>query len=486
MACPGKGTFAAYAKGTLSPEIAREVAAHSKKCPACRLYLAEAVGAPKDADEAASPSLSFKSRRRQVHFFDVERDETLPEQAPFGARSPRRLASSRAPTARLHREGLLDGRYELMQPIAEGGMARVFLGRHRELARQVAVKLVLPGHKSDPKIRELFFREARIAASLSHPNITSVIDFGVDEELGFYLIMDLLEGETLRQRMRRQWPSPRLAAELLEQVGGAVRYIHERGIIHCDLKPENLFLTRVAAARSTLNHVKLIDFGLSFRVDTLPDEEASGTVPYMAPERMDGGPPTPACDVYSLGVLLYELIAHRRPYEGATMDILRRQQAGEPPPPPSHHSREADERLDALTLRATARDPAERHASVEAFLFELRAWMSMNGWRPGRAVEKPGAADGAASATAALIIDSPLPFAVFDVSGALRFANAAFWSGIDEAGAPDFAELKCVKDDPALLDAFRHAARGQSSRRGVFVFFSNGRSVHVTLIDEAD
>jgi hypothetical protein len=484
MPCPGKGAFEAYARGTLSHEIAQGVRNHAQSCPACRLRLAEAmahaagVGEEPPAQARTEPG---PTGRRRVRFYDNERDETLPEWQP-----KRATVNTNARTGRMRRGGLLDGKYQLEELISEGGMARVFRARHRELGRAVAIKLVLEGLRDDARMRELFYSEARIASSLVHPNIGQVNDFGVDSDLGFFLVMDLLEGGTLRERMRHGWPNARVTAEIVDQVVGAVRYIHDRGIVHCDLKPENIFLARLPAERRV--HVKLIDFGLAFRVDALPGDP-SGTLPYMAPERIEGGAPTPQCDVYSLGVILYELVARKRPF--GNEPLARRRKQDEALPPSSLAGGEPDERLDALVLRALAADPAQRHPTAEAFHFELRTWMSMRGLRAPRTA----AADPAAGELGALA-GGPLPLALFAKSGALRFANRAFLARLDSerSEAARFDELAAVVLDRTLEESFRAAASGQpvrhalavSGRRGAgtLVLLPAADGVHATFLDE--
>jgi serine/threonine protein kinase len=427
-------------------------------------------------EDRTEPAPKLPDRRgRKVQFYDAERDETLPEWAPKRAR-----VSTNARTGRMQRGGLLDGKYQLESLISEGGMARVYRARHRELGRSVAIKLVLEGLKDDTRMRELFYSEARIASTIVHPHIGQVTDFGVDEDLGFFLVMDLLEGETLRERMRHAWPNLRVTAEILDQVAGAVRHIHERGVIHCDLKPENIFLAKLPDERGP--HVKLIDFGLSFRVDALPSDP-SGTLPYMAPERVAGGLPTPQCDVYSLGVILYELVAKQRPWE--------RPRGKTQPPSPSASK---DERLDVLVMRAVAADPADRHPSAEAFHFELRTWMSMRGLRAARSVSAPHSITRPVGELGALV-DGPLPLALFTRGGGLRFANRAFLErlDVDPSQATSFSELAAVALDRSLEAAFKTAAGGKPVRRpmlsrkkgaGTLLLMPADDGVHALFVDE--
>jgi serine/threonine protein kinase len=318
-------------------------------------------------------------------------------------------------------------------------MGHVYRARHRELDRTFAIKVVQDGLRQDPHLRELFFKEARLCSSLSHPNIISVTDFGFDEKVGYFLVMELLEGETVRERMQRGAIAPRIAYDLLDQVAGAVRYAHGRGIIHCDLKPENVFLTQVEGDRRR-NLVKLLDFGLSFRQDHT-EFAHGGTPPYVAPERYNREPPSPQTDVYALGMLLYELLAGGLPYKGGLIEMMQQQVDGPEPPPPSHFTPDLDPRADELVVRAIARDLTVRHQTAEAFHFELRTLMNMQGIRL-----RPQSASGTGLPTG--LVQSPIPFAIFEPTGALRFANQSFLktcAGSSRAPVQSFTELAVCK-----------------------------------------
>lgn len=453
-----------------------------------------------------------KGRKRE---HSEANDETMPEyEAPVASPLPELPVEpappfdptqtlSRKRTARVNRLGLIDGRYELEAPISSGGMANVFKARHRDLGRSFAIKVVREGFKEDPQMRAQFFTEARLASSLAHPNIIAVTDYGVDDQLGCFLVMELLEGETLRERMTRQRATLRIGCDVVDQVSNAVRYIHGRGVVHCDVKPENIFLARVPGEPRRANAVKLIDFGLSWRTESIPDPALGGTPPYLAPERLAGGPPSPLCDVYSLGVVLYELIAGRWPYTGTLAQIIDQQLNGARPPKPSQLSMEAvDERADELVMRAIERNPADRQPSCEAFHFELRALMKMMGMRLRRHTlmsEASLQSIGGEELTNS-VVESPFALAIFERSGAVRFANRSF-SELMEGKGPEevmrFDDLQAVKRDPALAAALAQAiAGGKPVRRMVLcgqrmyvlvlapcVRDERVDSVHATLVD---
>jgi serine/threonine protein kinase len=374
-------------------------------------------------------------------------------------------SSTRAKTGRHRRVGLVDGRYELEEMISKGGMGRVFRARHRDLGRKVALKLVLDGFQDDQELREIFFKEARLASSLQHPSIINVTDFGLDDDLGYFVVMELLEGDTLRGRMRQKRLPLRLCFDILDQATGAVRYIHGRDIVHCDLKPENIFLSHTDAEPRRNNIVKLLDFGLSWRSETMPDPKLGGTPPYLAPERLRGAPPSPLCDVYSLGMILYELIAGRLPYLGSVQLIIDKQLAGPVPDPPSKLASETiDERVDQLVMRALSRNPSHRHPSTEAFQFELRAVMGMMGMKVRRRAAVVDSSPAVDIELTQALMESPVPLAIFNVSGAVKVANRSFVEALEGVSVPvvNFNELSITRRDPELQLVFQNAVEGHA------------------------
>ncbi len=308
------------------------------------------------------------------------------------------------PTSRMLRLWLVGGRYELHEQVSSGGMGSVYRAVHRDLGRTFALKLMLEGQRHKQEARERFFVEARLASSLGHPNIVSVTDYGLDEQHGCYIVMEMLEGGTTRDRLREGAFSPRLAFDVVDQLTGAVRYMHARGIIHGDIKPENVYLAKVEGEPRRRNIVKLLDFGLSFRSGGAPEHKLGGTPPYLAPERLQGAPPAPGCDVYSLGALLYELLTGVPPYSGTLAEVLDRSIAGPMPPPPSvRAAAQLEQRVDALVMRALERDPKKRHPTAEAFHFELRTVMSMTGLKVRQSKRPPVESPEARAAVAAAL-----------------------------------------------------------------------------------
>jgi tRNA A-37 threonylcarbamoyl transferase component Bud32 len=430
--------------------------------------------------EAADPTIevdgaSIASSRRPTPLPDGRIPPPAASAPP--AKRARFVSETRAKTGRHKRAGLVDGRYELEAMISKGGMGRVFRARHRDLGRKVALKLVLEGMQDDNELREIFFREARLASSLSHPNIINVTDFGLDDDLGYFLVMDFIEGETLRERMRQK-NSSRFSFEIIDQVTGAVRYIHGRDIVHCDLKPENVLLARSEGEQRRSTIVKLLDFGLSWRRETLPDPKLGGTPPYLAPERLRGAPPSPLCDVYSLGMMLYELIAGELPFKGTVAQMIDRQLNGEVPPPPSLKATDpVDPRADTLVLRALSRSPEARHPSAEAFQFELRAVMGMMGMKVRRnalVVESRPALD--ADVTMHAVMESPVPLGIFATDGSVRLANRSFVDALEGVQIPvaNFNELAISRRHPELHGLFQRAVEGKGPLSSVVLGGAEG------------
>jgi hypothetical protein len=261
---------------------------------------------------------------------------------------------------------LLGGRYRLLTPIGTGGMAVVWRARDEVLGRDVAVKLLSLDLETDRASRERIRAEAQAVARLSHPNITSVHDYGESPADGApYVVMELLVGELLSVRLRAGSMSWRRATQLCAQVAAALAAAHDRGVVHRDIKPTNVMLTAAGA--------KVLDFGvagLTGSPDEPPDADLGGTVfgtpAYLAPERLLGGEVVlPASDVYALGILLYRCLTDRLPWQADTPTQMIANHFYEPPNPlPAIDGLPAD--VADLVRRCLAKDPARRPPAVEA------------------------------------------------------------------------------------------------------------------------
>jgi len=259
---------------------------------------------------------------------------------------------------------LLAGRYRLTVRIDEGGAGEVWQARDERLDRDVAIKIL--GPNADDAFRERFADEARRAASVIHPNVVTVFDEGRDGADAF-MVMELVRGRTLRDVVADRGPlRPHEAARIVAQIAAALDAAHEAGVIHCDVKPANVIVDQQGTA-------KLTDFGIARAARGPREHELIGTARYIAPERIEGKAPTERSDVYSLGLVAYELIAGRPPNaEMETEDLLRVRLDGRAP---SLRSARVgiNEEIDGVVAKALARDPQSRYASAGAFARDLLA-----------------------------------------------------------------------------------------------------------------
>lgn len=257
------------------------------------------------------------------------------------------------------------GRYQIVRHLARGGMAEVYLARDLLLDRPVALKVLFPEFATDRSFVERFRREARSAANLNHPNIVSIYDWG-EEEGTYFIVMEYVDGLTLRDVIRRQGPLlASRAAEIGADIAAALHFAHVGGVVHRDVKPGNVLITA--------SQVKVTDFGIARAGD--PAESLTqagavmGTATYFSPEQAQGHVVDPRTDVYSLGVVLYEMVAGRPPFTGDNPVSIAYQHVREEPLPPSHHNPDVPPAFDAIVAKAMAKNRANRYSSAE----ELRA-----------------------------------------------------------------------------------------------------------------
>ena len=269
------------------------------------------------------------------------------------------------------------GAYEIRGPLGAGGMGEVYRAWDERLGREVALKVLPQSVAGDPERLHRFEQEARAAGALNHPNILAVYDAGSHESLP-YIVSELLEGETLRERIRSGALTPRKAVEHAIQIAHGLAAAHQRGIVHRDLKPENVFVTRDG-------QVKILDFGLAkLREASASDPEHEtatqdtrpgvimGTIPYMSPEQLRGLPANARSDIFALGSVLYEMLALRRPFTGETTAqieaaILRE----EPPELPT--TRGIPTALDRIVRRCLEKKPEDRFETAQDVAFALEA-----------------------------------------------------------------------------------------------------------------
>jgi serine/threonine-protein kinase len=280
---------------------------------------------------------------------------------------------------------LLDERYRLGSVIARGGMATVFLATDTRLDRSVAVKVMHRALADDPEFVARFTREAKASAKLSAAEVVAVHDYGTDRATGLaYLVMEHVRGMNLRQLIQERGAlTPTRAVSLMEPVLRALAAAHAAGLVHRDIKPENVLL-------ADDGRVKVADFGLARAVETSNLTQTTGlligTVAYLSPEQVESGSSDARSDVYSAGILLWELLTGAPPYSAETPLSVAYKHVHEDMPPPSTAMSGIPPALDALVVKATRRDPAARPADGAAFLDELR---DVGRAMPGMGVSSP-------------------------------------------------------------------------------------------------
>ncbi len=269
---------------------------------------------------------------------------------------------------------ILNQRYELLERIGGGGMAVVYRARDIALGgRIVAVKILREQYAGDDKFLARFTREASAAAGLNHPNIVSVYDVGEDGEI-HYIVMECVEGETLRQYMDRQ-PGPlppTQAAEIAAQVCAALAAAHAMGIVHRDIKPQNVLISNQGV-------VKVTDFGIAKGLSEISMTEtgvALGTVQYFSPEQARGQRVSPQSDLYSVGIILFEMLTGRLPFESDSMMGLALKHIQEPPPHPRQFNPAVPPGLDAIVMKALEKQPEDRFSSAEAMERALHSYQT--------------------------------------------------------------------------------------------------------------
>lgn len=256
----------------------------------------------------------------------------------------------------MQKNDVIQGRYHLEERLGQGGMGEVWRARDDRLERTVALKLISPALAEDPEFLVRFLREAQNIARISHPNVVGVIDFGEDDEKPF-LVMEYVPGKPVSDLTGEPMEESKARA-IVTQAAEAAGAAHAQGIVHRDIKPANILLTDDGRA-------KLVDFGIASaqNMDRVTQTGATiGSPHYISPEQASGQQVTPRSDVYSLGIVLYELLTGKRPFEAPSVAAVALAQLENDPEPPSSHVPDIDPGLEAVILRCLNKDPKQRYA----------------------------------------------------------------------------------------------------------------------------
>jgi serine/threonine protein kinase len=374
-------------------------------------------------------------------------------------------------------EHTVGGRYAIDGRLGEGGMGQVYRARHLQLGKAFALKIISPTFALDGAARARFNEEAKLASEISHPNIVSVVDFGEDARLGVYMVMELVEGEPLIHEGAAPMSVVR-AVDVLMQIADALEHIHRRGIVHGDVKADNIMLSVGNDGARRRRVARLLDFGLARRPGGEHDEPLNGSPHYLAPERAAGGPASVAADIYALGVLGYLMVTGTLPFEGSVVEILMAHLHQDVEPLSKRRGETIDPVVEQLILRALAKDPARRPESAGALRAELHAAMDTLELGRRRPVSGPIPPEGRRDhALLAAFERSRVAQALLSLDGDIRFANRGFARllGIEtSAEGLNVSQTTLATVVPGFVRAMREAYQsGRPCERRARVFRGN-------------
>ncbi len=351
--CPASAELAEFATGSLSRKAFERVARHVEQCPACEVAL--------DAlDDQADPLLSGL---RQADAAPA--GPLVPPELLAVAHSCRDAEAADGPRR--------VGKFELLEELGRGSFGHVFRARDSELGRTVAIKMLRAGRLAGREEVERLAREARSAAQLQHPSLVALYETGQTDDGLFYLVEEFVQGETLTARLRAGPVGLRAAAELVARVAEALDYAHRHGVVHRDVKPSNIQIDADGRPH-------LMDFGLAKRTadesSMTVDGDLVGTPAYLSPEqaRGEGNAADGRADIYSLGVILYELMTGERPFRG-NRPMLLLQVLRDEPRPPRQLNDKVPRDLETVCLKAMAKVPTRRYATAQELADDLRRYL---------------------------------------------------------------------------------------------------------------
>ena len=257
---------------------------------------------------------------------------------------------------------LLNNRYQLQELLGSGGMSVVYRAHDRMLERDVAIKILRETYSSDQEFRERFRQEAKAAANLSHPNIVTIHDFGLDSGR-LFIVMEYVPGRHLKELIKKRGRfSIDDTLTLIVQACAGIGYAHRAGLVHCDIKPHNMLI-------SPDMRLKVADFGIARALATIQAEEKVdvvwGSPQYFSPEQAAGGAPSPASDVYSLGVVIYEMLTGQLPFTASSAEELARLHRELPPPSPSQLNASIPPALEQIIIKVLSKEPSARYRTAD-------------------------------------------------------------------------------------------------------------------------
>jgi serine/threonine protein kinase len=304
---------------------------------------------------------------------------------------------------------LLNNRYQILEQLGKGGMAIVYRARDTMLERPVAIKLLRENYSRDPAFLERFRQEAKAAANLSHPNIVTVHDFGLDKGQ-LFIVMEYIPGTDLKALIRQHGRfTPDQAVPLLIQACAGIGYAHRAGLVHCDVKPQNMLVTPDM-------RLKVADFGIARALSTIQPREMSdviwGSPQYFSPEQASGAAPSPASDVYSLGTIMYEMLTGSLPFVADTAGELARLHIEGEPKPISKVLPDIPPVLEQIQKKVLSKEPSQRYRTADQF---GRVLLNFGNSKSLPALElTPEAVPAAANLPAAKLAAPPVPSPVLD------------------------------------------------------------------------